>query len=268
MANVADLPPDDDQGRAGDRGEGGKQSARPDREQHQERARREGEHRGKGDDAGHDKGAHEAGDRGRPAQAPSIIRVLIFSSLVALVCGVVGGWGYSSFFSSKGDGKKSSDKHAAANASSDSSTKKRAGEAESSKESGGRSESGEEVPAPTRPGELDMLRKQIEDLAKRVDSLDERFDSLTLPRDQTSPEIRKLQVKVIDLAHAVERMGDPPPQFRHIEDRLEELQQQLKALQSQITGHQENATGSTAPAAKPSADPSADVRSGGVTSAP
>src|SRR5262249_28789923 len=162
----------------------------------------EGEHRGKGDDAGRDKGGHEAGDRGRPAQAPSSVRVLLFSGLVAFVCGVVGGWGYSSLFSSKGGGKKSSDKHSAANESYGSSTKKRAGEAESATESGGRSESGKEVPAPTRPGELDTLREQIEDLAKRVDRLDERFDSLTLPRDQTPPEIRNLQVKVIDLAHA------------------------------------------------------------------
>ena len=263
MANVADSPTND-QGRAGAKAEGGKQSDRPDREPHEERAPREGEPRGKGDDAGRDKGGHDAGDRGRGAHAPSVVRVLLFSGLVALVGGVAGGWGYSSFFSSQGAGKESSDKHAAAKQSSDSSTKKRAGEAESTKESRGQSKSGEEVPAPTRPGELDTLREQIEDLAKQVSSLGERFDSLSLPRDQTPPELRKLQVKVIDLAHAVERMDDPPTHLRHIDDRLEELHQQLKALQSQITGHQENTRGATAPSAKPPAH----VRSKGVTSAP
>jgi hypothetical protein len=267
MANVADSATDDDQERAGDRAEGGGQSKRPGREQHQERARKEGEQRGKGDVSGRDKEGSEAGDRGRPAQPPSMVRIALFSGLVALVCGAIGGWAYSSFFSStKEDRRKSPDKHTAANEPSDSSTKTR--EAESSKESGGRSESGDEASSPTRLGEPDTLRKQIEDLAKRVDSLDDRFDSLTLPRDQTPPEIRKLQVKVIDLAHAVERMDDRPKQFRHIEDRVEEMQRQLKALESQITGRQEDARGSTAPSAKPQAAPSADIPSGGVTTAP
>jgi hypothetical protein len=119
-----------------------------------------------------------------------------------------------------------------------------------------------------RPGELEALRTHIDTLAKRIDTLDKRLDSLTLPRDQPPPEIRKLQVKVTDLAHAVERIGDPPAQFRHIEDRLAELHQQLEALQSQTTRSHENATGSTAPAAKPSAASSADVPSRGATSVP
>jgi len=213
MANVADSPTDDDQGKAEDRAEG-KPGDRP--------------------------------DRGQPAQGPSLVRMLLFSGLVALICGVVGGWG-ASVFASRRDGKKPSDKQAAPNKSLDSSTRKPASDA-------------------TRPAEPDTLRKQTEDLAKRVDTLVERFDSLTLPRDQTPPEIRKLQVKVIDLAHAVERMGDPPAQFRHVEDRLEELHQQLKTLQSNITGHPENAKGSATPAARPSTAPSADAPSGRVTS--
>jgi hypothetical protein len=204
----------------------------------------------------------ELRNQGDCTQAPSIVRVLCIFALAVLVCGGVGSCGYSPFFSSKDDGNKSSAKHAAGNESSDSSIKNHAGEAESGKESG------QQVPPSTQPVELDTLRKQIEDLAKRVDGLDERFNELTLPRDQTSPEIRKLQVKMTDLAHAMERIGDPPTRLRHIEDRLEELHQQLKTLQSQSTGRQENAKGSTPPAVKRSAAPSADVPPGGVTSAP
>jgi hypothetical protein len=62
--------------------------------------------------------------RGRPAQAPSLTRILLFSGLVSLVCGVIGGAGYSHFFgSSRSDDQKGSgsSKESGSNKKSDSS---------------------------------------------------------------------------------------------------------------------------------------------------
>ncbi len=64
----------------------------------QDRKKAPGESGGKGKD-----------QRGRQAQGPSLTKVLLFSGIVSLVCGVIGGAGYSYFSgSSKSDDQKGS----------------------------------------------------------------------------------------------------------------------------------------------------------------
>jgi tetratricopeptide (TPR) repeat protein len=56
-----------------------------------------------------DKDRAEDGGHGRSGQAPSLTRMLIYCGVMALVCGLVGAWAYSSFFGSgkSGDHKSS-----------------------------------------------------------------------------------------------------------------------------------------------------------------
>jgi hypothetical protein len=158
--------PDHDHGSAGDR-EGGEGRARHDREEPGEHARKGGAHDEKRH--GRDTGRNGSGARGHLARAPSLTRVLLYSGLVALVCGG-GGWGYAVFFSPKPEGKESSDKHANSKESSGPSAQKSAG-AGSGKGSGRVSESGEESPSPAWVGDVDGLRTKVEDLSKQFDSL-------------------------------------------------------------------------------------------------
>ncbi len=58
---------------------------------------------------GREGGSDHLGKPGHPAQGPSLTRILLYSGVVALVCGVAGAWGYSYFFgSSKSGDEKSS----------------------------------------------------------------------------------------------------------------------------------------------------------------
>jgi hypothetical protein len=254
------APPDHDRGSSGGKEEG-KGRGRHDREEPGEHARKVGAPNERRHRDGSDKVQTESGDRGHLAQAPSLTRVLLYSGLVALVCGVVGGWGYSYFFSSKSEGKEFSDKHANSKELSDSSARKSSG-AESGEGSGRMSESGEEYSGSTGVGDVDGLREKVESLSKQVDNLRGRIDSLAMPRDHLPPDIRKLQIKVSDLARAAEKMGDPPAHFRRIEDRLEELSQQLKALRPQVPATQGTADGSTAPTPRSSGLTSPAIQSG------
>jgi tetratricopeptide (TPR) repeat protein len=77
-----------------------------------ERGSRSGEKDGKDQGAEARKGESDSrrhDDHNKPPQPPSLTRTLVFSGIVALICGVVGAWGYSYFFgsSSSGDEKTS-----------------------------------------------------------------------------------------------------------------------------------------------------------------
>jgi tetratricopeptide (TPR) repeat protein len=66
---------------------------------------------GKKDSHRNESGAQGKNQPGQTSQAPSLMRMLLYTGLVALVCGVAGAWGYSYFFGpSKSDDQKSSGK--------------------------------------------------------------------------------------------------------------------------------------------------------------
>ncbi len=85
-------------GREGASDQGGRESSsRPG-----PKGERKGE-RGMADDHRDEKkGSHDRGDerKGRTAQGPSLMKTLLLAGAVALVCGVVGAWGYSALFGS------------------------------------------------------------------------------------------------------------------------------------------------------------------------
>ncbi len=81
---------------------------------------------------------HDADDRRQPARPPSLTRMLLFSALVASVCGLVGAWGYSYFFvSSKSDDQKSSGDQKTSNKKSGSSDSSDSSKKDSGSKSGG-----------------------------------------------------------------------------------------------------------------------------------
>ena len=67
---------------------------------------------------------HEEKKRGHSSQTPSLTRILLYSGLVALVCGIAGAWGYSYFFgSTKSGDQKSSGRDSNSGKDSDSNKK-------------------------------------------------------------------------------------------------------------------------------------------------
>lgn len=198
----------------------------------------------------------ESEDHGHVAQTPSYSRVLLYAGLVGLACGVVGSLGASYFFSSHQEAKAASNQEKGSKGAPSSSTRKGAGP-ESSRQSSEVAESGERDAHRAGTGDVDGLRKKLDDLSKRVDHLRERLDVLAMPRDQIPPDIRRLQNKVGDLGRALDRMGDLPVQFRHVEDRLDGLSEQLKALRSHAPTQQQGNVGRSAtptPGASTAAD--------------
>src|SRR5262249_103260 len=158
------------------------------------------DHSGKKNGAGanHNKEPQRSGDQARPA---SLTRMLTYSGLMALICGVVGAWGYAHFFLSAPEGKGASEKHAGSDTSSPSteskSTESKSSASEGHKDSGGASsESSEELRGYSSSDDANTLRKHVEQLSARVDELSGRVDSLARPRDWVSPDIRQLQVKM------------------------------------------------------------------------
>ncbi len=91
-------------------------------------------------------------ERGRPSQGPSLVKTLLLAGAVALVCGVVGAWGYSYFFGpdkSKGDQSSSKDSGSG-------------GGSGSSKDSGSSKGSDSEGKGNDIEEELDLERQELE----------------------------------------------------------------------------------------------------------
>ena len=180
-------------------------------------------------------------DQDQLANPPSMMKILLFAGLVALVCGMAGAFGYSYFFGSKkSDDQQSSGQNQSnsQNKSSDSSKNQKSGSnsgGKSGSNSGSTAENGKEIPGFTDANDSDTLRKQNEHLAERIDRMSERIDALSQPRNETSPDVRTLQIKVGNLAHTVEDMGDLTSRFRRMENRIEDVSQQVKMLRSQMT---------------------------------
>ncbi len=94
-----------------------------------------------GSDDRHDK------KHGQPSQAPSLTRILLYSGIVALVCGVVGAWGYSYFF-----GSKSGDKSSSGNGSGSSQSSSSSKGSDSGSDSSSSNDSGSTGNSDTRKG--------------------------------------------------------------------------------------------------------------------
>jgi hypothetical protein len=186
-------------------------------------------------------------DRSRQHQ-PSMMKHLLITAGVALVCGVIGAMGYAYLFgpNSKGSSPEGSQ------GKSDSSSKKESGSKE--KSGGGEStESGKgsnaqalttnSIPGFSSVKDADMLKQQIKDLSRRVDHLRERVNGVTQPTDATPLALRTMQIKMSELTHAVADVAAVPAAYRQYDYRLKTLNEELKILRERIDAAQTDSIG-------------------------
>ncbi len=194
-------------------------------------------------------------DRSR-RQQPSMMKNLLITAGVSLVCGVIGAMGYAHFFGPKSEGSSSDQ----AQGESDSGSKNESGSKEKStggegkesgKESNSRALTTNSIPGVSLTKDADMLEQQIKDLSRRVNNLRERVDGVTQPTDATPPALRTMQVKMSKLAHEMAEVSAVPAAFRHYDKRLETLKEELKTLRARIGPAQADSTGGRIPSLTP-----------------
>ena len=198
----------------------------------------------------------DLGEDGSRQQQPSMMKNLLITAGVALVCGAIGAMGYSYFFGPKSKGSSSEGSQSKSDSSSkkESDPKEKPGGGES-KESG----KGSNAQAATKssgPGlspakDADMLKQLITDLSQQVDNLRERVDGLTLPMDATPPALRKMQVKLSELTHAMAEVAALPAAHRQFDNQLEALKEELKTLRERIDAAQAHSIGDRRPGLTP-----------------
>ena len=206
--------------------------------------------RGGQQDADRVQDPEDLGEDGSRQQQPSMMKNLLMTASVALVCGVIGAMGYSYFFGPKSAGPKSKESQG----KSDSGPEKKSGSAES-KESG-KGSSAHASTTSSLPGlspaqDVDMLKQLITDLSRRVDHLRERVDGVTLPMDATPPALRKMQVKMSALTHAMAEVAALPAAHRQFDNQLEALKEELKTLRERIDAAQAHSIGDRSPSLTP-----------------
>ncbi len=194
-------------------------------------------------------------DRSRQQQ-PSMMKSILITAGVALVCGVIGAMSYAYFFGpkSRGPGSEESQSKGDSDSTKDSSPKDKSGSGES-KESGKRSNAQAatqgSLPGVSWAKDADMLKQLITDLSRRVDHLRERVDGVTLPTDATPPALRKMQVTMSELTHAMAEVAALPAAYRHYDNRLETLKEELKTLRERIDAEQADSIGGRIPSLTP-----------------
>lgn len=182
--------------------------------------------------------------------------------VLALVCGVVGAWGYSALFgSAKSDEQEKSQKKD----DDKSSGKKQKGKKGSDSETGESSEGGEgsasasQIPGFTSADDAETLKKQLKHLDDRIDRLGQRIDRVTRPEDQTPPVLHTLQVQMNDLAREIDELAGLPAHLHRLDRQIASLEEQFKTLRSQqATTDESSEVGLGAAAAGPSSPSAAD----------
>jgi hypothetical protein len=165
-----------------------------------------------------------------------MMKNLLMTVGVSLICGALGAAGYFHFLGPKPDESASS----SSVEKSDSGSGKGAAKRRKSDFSGTQSvmESNSHgaawIPGFTSADDIETLKGQIANLAQRFDGLTERVDRMTRPKDETPPVLRTMQIKMADLARAMDNVAALPAKVRECETHLETLQEEIKSLRLQI----------------------------------
>ena len=205
------------------------------KKQGDQRARRrddKDQDRGREEDDGHDE---QPPERDQPRQQqPSMMKNLLMTAGVALICGVIGAAGYLYFLGAKPEKSPSSQKKPDSESAKEATEKKKSGFSgtESVMESNSRGASS--IPGFTAADDADTLRKQIADLMQRVDGLSARVDRMTRPKDETPPVLHTMQIKMAELARVMDEVASLPAKVRYYDNRLETMQEEIKTLRSRI----------------------------------
>jgi len=121
-------------------------------------------------------------DQAQPhPQQPSMLKNLLITATVALICGVLGAMGYSHFFGSKPGEPSSSQSKTEAGSSQESSSKTKSDggpNTDSANVSSNGASTSSAIPGPSSAKEADELKQQIMNLNQRIDRFGERVDRL------------------------------------------------------------------------------------------
>ncbi|HWB08688.1 MAG TPA: hypothetical protein VG826_05670 [Pirellulales bacterium] len=242
--------------------------------------RQNGRHRG-GERGSRQQGEHRGGDeeseqprrKTKHAQTASAVnwKTLVMSAVLAVVCGVGGAWGYSSFFGASKSDEQDSDKKGSdkGDKGGGKSGDEKSGEAKSGGNGSGKSSSGgssseggasaSEIPGFSAAKDAETFRKELEHLSHRLDLLAGRIDQVTQPETQTPPVLHTLQEKVNELESEVDRVANLPHRFERLQQKLSSAGEEIKMLKERISG--EEMPIGEAPSAQPENGPVADDRS-------
>lgn len=173
-------------------------------------------------------------------------KLLVATGVLALVCGVVGAWGYSALFgSAKSEDQEKSQKKDDDKKSSD---KKQKGKKGSESEKGEASEGGEDsasasqIPGFTSADDAEALKKQLKHLDDRIDRLSQRIDRVTRPEDQTPPVLHTLQVQMNDLARELDELAGLPAHLHRLDRQIASVEERFKTLRSQVATNDESSS--------------------------
>ena len=153
-------------------------------------------------------------DRSRQHQ-PSMLKNLLITAGVALVCGVIGAMGYAYCFGpkSKGSSPKGSQGKSGSSSKKESGSEEKSGGGESKqsgKESDSQASTTNSISGVSWVKDADMLKQQIKDVSRRVDQLRERVNGVTQPTDATPLALRTMQIKMSELTHAMADVAAVP----------------------------------------------------------
>ncbi len=98
-----------------------------------------------------------------------------------------------------------------------------------------------------------MLKQQIKELSQRVDHLRERVDGVTQPTDATPLALRRMQIKISELTHAMADVAALPAAYRQYDNRLKTVSDELQTLRERIDAAQADSIGGRIPVLAPPA---------------
>ena len=214
----------------------------------------------------------DIGEDGSRQQQPSMMKNLLITAGVALVCGVIGAMGYSSFSgrSPRDPNRKSRRARAIWVRRRIRALKRSPAVRKVRSRARGRTRTHRprsSIPGVSPAKDADMLKQLITDLSRRVDHLRERVDGVTLPMDATPPALRKMQIKMSELTHAMAEVAAVPAAYRQYDNRLETLKEELKTLRERIDAAQAHSIGDRIPSLTPLAGFAAPASSTGGSKA-
>jgi len=163
-----------------------------------------------------------------------MMKNLLMTAGVALICGVIGAAGYLYFLGAKPEESPSSQKKPDSGSAQEATEKKKWGFSGTQSVMESNSRGASSIPGFTAADDADTLKKQIADLMQRVDGLSARVDRMTRPKDETPPVLHTMQIKMGELARVMDEVASLPAKVRHYDNRLETLQEEIKTLRSRI----------------------------------
>jgi TolA-binding protein len=158
---------------------------------------------------------------------------LVLTGVVALACGLGGAWAFSYFESKNKDQSKGGD-HAGKGKNDSVSS------ANSQVSNEGNDGNSSNNPDNTRPAVskqvLDDLQGQMKGLSSEIAKLQERFDTFAGLGNDTARDIGALQVKIKEVSHSIEEIGNIPKRMQPLEERVNRLQLVADELNLQLAG--------------------------------